>query len=85
MAPELARAMHRIADKLKACNTNHTKLIAEANSELQKVGFKPDDIFICDADSLQPVSHGVKRAVVLMAAVLGPVRLIDNIEVDMCT
>ena len=46
-------------------------------------GFTPDELFIRDADSLQPLTVDSQRAVVLMAAWLGKARLIDNQQVDL--
>ena len=48
---------------------------------LQEAGFRIDYIAISDRDTLQPTLKGAKNAVILIAAFMGEVRLIDNMEV----
>lgn len=58
-------------------------LLGEARSLLEKEGFKIDYVTIADAGSLMPTDHwdGKQTLVALIAAFLGEVRLIDNMQV----
>ncbi len=53
-------------------------LIAEATVLLEAAGFRIDYVEIADGDTLEPVSPDSKTKVVLIAAFMGEVRLIDN-------
>ncbi|RYY40790.1 MAG: pantoate--beta-alanine ligase [Chitinophagaceae bacterium] len=55
------------------------ELEAEAKSDLEGKGFRVDYIAICEPATLLPKTDGRRPAVVLAAAYLGPVRLIDNL------
>jgi pantoate--beta-alanine ligase len=52
--------------------------------QLQEAGFRTDYIEIADAKTLQPVDNwdGHQKLVALVAAFLGPVRLIDNLPLN---
>lgn len=58
-------------------------IIQEAQSLLEKEGFKVDYVTIADAHSLSPIDtwDGKQQLVALIAAFLGEVRLIDNMQV----
>ncbi len=77
-APYLSQVMNTIADRLTAGETDIDTLIAEAESQLREHGFTPDNIAICDSDTLHPLTPESRKAVILMAAWLGVARLIDN-------
>ena len=47
--------------------------------------YKPDEIFICDAKTLQAITSESTQAVILMSAFLGKTRLIDNQVLDLVT
>ena len=53
-----------------------------AVEQLTKNGFKVDYFEIADTTSLQPLSDSSKKAVALVAAYLGDVRLIDNMAMN---
>jgi len=55
---------------------------ARAVEQLTTDGFKVDYFEIADATSLQPLSDSSKKAVALVAAYLGDVRLIDNMTMN---
>ncbi|HEV2483794.1 MAG TPA: pantoate--beta-alanine ligase [Puia sp.] len=55
-------------------------LVQKATETLEKAGFRIDYVSIADRNTLQPVADGSKNAVVLIAAFMGEVRLIDNME-----
>lgn len=77
-APYLNQVMNTLADQLTAGQTDISTLIAEAGSQLREYGFTPDNIAICDSETLQPLTSDSRNAVILMAAWLGDARLIDN-------
>ena len=83
-APVLARTMRWIAHNL-AQRPNTASLIEDAHDQLRAAGLEPDQIFICDAKTLLPLSTNSQRAVILMSAFLGQVRLIDNQVVELIT
>lgn len=60
-----------------------TGLTSEATRRLQEKGFTVDYVGIADAVTLQPIEQwdGKKPLVALVAAFLGPVRLIDNLVI----
>lgn len=77
-APQLAVIMREIANKIVKGERNFDALITDANQKLLQAGMKADDIFIRDAETLLEVDQRSEKAVILMAAFLGDVRLIDN-------
>ncbi|HFI2867082.1 TPA: pantoate--beta-alanine ligase [Escherichia coli] len=83
IAPGLYKVLSSIADKLQAGERDLDEIIAIAGQELNEKGFRADDIQIRDADTLLEVSENSKRAVILVAAWLGDVRLIDNKLVEL--
>lgn len=82
-APILSQVMFEIAKRMEDGDLLTDRLIQEANIKLEQAGFIPDELFICDADNLQPLTISSKRAVILMAATLGKARLIDNTTVTL--
>jgi len=83
IAPQLCKIMHELADKLSNGERQIDALLEQTAEQLRAAGFTPDELFIRDADSLQPLNVESRRAVVLMAAWLGNARLIDNQQVDL--
>ncbi|WON77887.1 pantoate--beta-alanine ligase [Serratia sp. UGAL515B_01] len=83
IAPQLSKIMNELAEQLGNGEHHVEELLTQAVDKLLAVGFTPDELFIRDADTLQPLSLESRRAVVLMAAWLGKARLIDNQQVDL--
>ncbi|WP_446469771.1 pantoate--beta-alanine ligase [Xenorhabdus stockiae] len=83
IAPQLNQIMQRAAEKLKSGERNIEQLLEIISTDLREEGFIPDELFICDAENLQPLTPQSKKAVILMAAWLGKTRLIDNQQVDL--
>ncbi|WP_218354525.1 pantoate--beta-alanine ligase [Alteromonas lipotrueiana] len=88
----LTEEQRQIAPKLYACLLNLktdlqndrqplSVLIEKYTAVLAQAGFKPDYIEIRHADTLEPVGDMDNQLVVLVAAFLGNVRLIDNLTV----
>ncbi|CCK01079.1 Pantoate--beta-alanine ligase [Cronobacter sakazakii 701] len=83
IAPGLSKVMNTMAEKLRAGERDLEAIIAAASEALSEKGFRPDDLQIRDADTLQALSPASQRAVILMAAWLGQARLIDNQTVEL--
>ncbi|CAH0532638.1 Pantothenate synthetase [Vibrio stylophorae] len=82
-APVLARTMRWIGSQLRGGRRDVEQLLLDAGDQLRAAGLAPDELFICDANTLQPMVDESPRVVVLMAAFLGQTRLIDNLTVDL--
>ncbi|WP_159739313.1 pantoate--beta-alanine ligase [Vibrio atypicus] len=82
-APVLARTMRWISSAIRGGRDDYDSVIEDASDQLRAAGLQPDEIFICDARTLQTVTEETTQAVILMAAFLGKARLIDNQVVEM--
>ncbi|WP_174848695.1 pantoate--beta-alanine ligase [Yersinia artesiana] len=83
IAPQLYKIMQTLAEKLALGERQIDDLLADTAEQLRNAGFTPDELFIRDAQTLQPLTVDSKQAVILMAAWLGKARLIDNQQVDL--
>ncbi|HEM7580663.1 TPA: pantoate--beta-alanine ligase [Serratia marcescens] len=83
VAPQLSKIMNALAQQLANGERHVETLLEQTAEQLRAAGFTLDELFIRDADSLQPLTVDSQRAVVLMAAWLGKARLIDNQQVDL--
>jgi pantoate--beta-alanine ligase len=79
VAPALFRCMNKIKENLRPGNT--APLLNAAEKSLEEAGFRVDYVSIADAKTLEPVNewNGEMPIVILVAAFLGEVRLIDNL------
>ncbi|MEZ8094988.1 pantoate--beta-alanine ligase [Photobacterium swingsii] len=82
-APVLARTMRWISSQMRGGRTDYSELVVDANDQLRAAGLQPDESYIRDAATLQPVGEDTKQAVILMSAYLGKARLIDNQVVEL--
>ncbi|KAA3666578.1 pantoate--beta-alanine ligase [Pectobacterium carotovorum] len=82
-APHVYQVMMDMATQLDNGDRQIDTLLEQAVEKLREAGFTPDELFIRDADTLQPLNAASTRAVILMAAWLGKARLIDNHQVDL--
>ncbi|HCU0193276.1 TPA: pantoate--beta-alanine ligase [Proteus mirabilis] len=82
-APVLYQAMQQIAEQLKSGDLDVNQLLQTAKATLEQQGFRADECFICDAQTLVPLSEESRCAVILMAAWLGNTRLIDSQQVSL--
>lgn len=82
-APVLARTMRWISSAMRGGRDDYASIIEDASDQLRAAGLHPDEIFIRDARTLQPIDTATTQAVILMSAFLGKARLIDNQVVDM--
>lgn len=78
IAPAVARVMHEMADAVVKNPLGSKEVITFGEQQLTTAGMKPDELFIRDADTLNEITSDTQKAVVLVAAYLGQVRLIDN-------
>lgn len=78
-APEIYKTLLSLKQKIRPGSLQDLKKEAELN--LISKNFKPDYIEIADSKNLHPVKDwdGISNLVILAAAFLGDVRLIDNI------
>ncbi|CCO46457.1 pantothenate synthetase [Vibrio nigripulchritudo SOn1] len=77
-APVVARTMRWISSQIRGGRDDYSSIIEDANDQLRAADLLPDEIFIRDANTLQPISSESTQAVILIAAFLGKARLIDN-------
>lgn len=83
LAPEFNKVLRRLEAKLLEGSVEFDILQDESITELAGLGFKPDYIKICRAKTLHLVQQGDREVVILAAAFLGDVRLIDNVMVTL--
>lgn len=81
IAPMIYQVMQEVKSRIKAGDRAYTNLEKQAGDELQKAGFNPDYVRVCDAITLQAAGPESRSLRILAAAYLGPARLIDNIPV----
>lgn len=80
-APEIFRQLEIIKAEINAGESNFSELEQRSQRILIQAGFIPDYVMICDAGTLAPVNNHSKNMVILIAAKLGEIRLIDNLRV----
>lgn len=81
-ATALFAALTHTAEQLKTTNKNFTELETAAKKTLEQAGLKPDYFTIAQRDTLKAATLNDSKIVILAAAYLGNVRLIDNIQVE---
>ena len=77
VAPSLHATLQRVTEEFSVEAID--KLETQAKNTLDKQGFRVEYLSIRDADTLQEASQKTSKFVVLAAAWLGSIRLIDNI------
>ncbi len=82
-AGHIWKELNRVIEALQTGSKNFFDLIQQGKINLIKQGFKPDYLEIRNAQTLKPVTESDEKVVVLVAAILGKARLIDNIRVDL--
>lgn len=82
-APVLAKTMRWISSQIRNGKSDYASIIEDAQDQLRAADLEPDEIFIRDAKTLQPVTETTTKAVILISAFLGQVRLIDNQVVEL--
>lgn len=82
IATALFKSLSECAEQLKQGNRDFAKLTAHAKNKLEQAGLTPDYFEIAQRDTLKTATLDDKHFVILVAAFLGTVRLIDNMQVD---
>ena len=77
-APAIFKALNEIAASIQQGNSFVTTL-DEAQQRLTQQGFKVDYLTLCRESDLKPATTDDGRLVILIAALLGSARLIDNL------
>ncbi len=83
LAPKIALVMNEVANRVtndRYCVEDALELARQA---LGNTGMTPDELFVVDAKTMTAIDEDTTHAVVLMAAFLGEVRLIDNVIVEL--
>ena len=81
LAPVLYKAITSVRDESLSGRTTLETALTRARQELSSTAIELQYLEACDADSLESLSTARKPMVVLVAAKLGEVRLIDNVVV----
>ena len=79
IAPGLNAVLRQVVKQLKSGSVNFKKFELEAKEKLKELGFEPEYISVRDCDDLKPATESTVEKIVLGAARLGDVRLIDNL------
>lgn len=80
-AAEIYRQLGWIKAEIDKGEVDFLRLEAQAYENLASAGFCPDYIAICDANTLLPAKNNTESMVILAAAKLDEIRLIDNLRV----
>ena len=83
ISANIYRMLKRLEEKIITGSRNYKHLQDEAAKALSDLGFSPDYILVCNANSLKVADENDQDLVILLAAYLGEVRLIDNIRVSL--
>ena len=80
-ASEIFQQLSWIKSELTKGETDYAHLEVIAYNKLASIGFSPDYVAICEIDSLFPAKKVGDSKIILAAAKLGEIRLIDNLKV----
>ncbi|MFY8298653.1 pantoate--beta-alanine ligase [Pseudoalteromonas sp. SS15] len=81
-AKVLYQTLLNAGQSLEQGNKAFDAIELEAKQALEQAGLKPDYFAIAEKDNLKPATLETKEFVILAAAFLGKVRLIDNLQVS---
>ncbi|NER65063.1 pantoate--beta-alanine ligase [Pseudomonas sp. MAFF212427] len=82
-APALYRTLSHMADAIRQGRRDYPALLGESRQQISDAGFKPDYLEIRQALNLRPAGPDDRDLVILVAAVLGATRLIDNLHLNL--
>jgi pantoate--beta-alanine ligase len=82
-ATVIYRSLEELADELRAGRRDYPALETAAAANIRAAGMEPDYVAVRDADSLAVPDSRAKRLVILAAARLAGVRLIDNVLLEL--
>ncbi len=80
-APEIYKTLKAAAESLRQGNKSMDEIETEALGRLQEAGLRPEYVSIRRTEDLQQPAPEDTRLSILVAAWLGPARLIDNLKV----
>lgn len=80
-ASEIFQQLNWIKSELNKGETDFTRLEVLASQNLVSAGFNPYYVAICEIDTLLPVKKVGDSMIILAAARLGEIRLLDNLKV----
>lgn len=83
LAPELYRVLKQLEEKIVKGGLDYSEAQDAAIQDLTEAGFKPDYVLVCNAETLHVANDNGRNLVILAAAYLGEVRLIDNLQVTL--
>jgi pantoate--beta-alanine ligase len=83
VAPVLYRSLQTMAAAIQAGERDYSKLISAAQAQHSAVGFRPDYLEVRESNHLRPATADDRQLVILLAAVIGNTRLIDNLELEL--
>lgn len=83
IAPHLYRMLKQIEKRVLSGDRNYVEAQDNAMRQLSALGFNPDYIQVCNAHTLNAASSVDMDLVILAAAYLGDVRLIDNLQMSL--
>lgn len=83
LAPGLYEQLKQFKLQLEQGGASLSQLEAQALEKLRQLGFEPEYVSLRSAEDLSPTTTEAGRKVLLAAARLGDVRLIDNIQIEL--
>lgn len=83
IAPVVYRTLKQLAEGIRQGRRDFPALIAEGQQTLSTAGLKPDYLEVRQALNLRPATDSDRDLVILVAAYLGPTRLIDNLHLNL--
>lgn len=82
-AGQIYQLLRQAAQRIDEGERDFRLIEQQSIASLEAAGFSIDYFNICDAETLLPASTENRRLVILVTAVLGGTRLLDNIEVSL--
>jgi pantoate--beta-alanine ligase len=81
-AVALARALEAVRDAVEAGERDPAAVVAAGRAAMTAAGVRPEYLAVVDPDTLEGVEEIAGRVLVVVAARVGPARLIDNVLID---
>ena len=81
-AAALSRALRAVAGAVAAGERNTAAAVARGHAVLAAAGIEPEYLTVADPATLEPLERVADGALVLVAARVGPARLIDNVLIE---
>ncbi|MDC9727732.1 MAG: pantoate--beta-alanine ligase [Methyloprofundus sp.] len=83
LAAQLYASLIIAKEELVLGQAEYLDIEKEARDKLTQLGFEPEYFTICRQEDLKPAAKTDKQLVILLAAKLGQVRLIDNLQINL--